>query len=265
MESEKDIKGGMSALPLKRDNLSAFIDGNPLILLVVKKTQKFTAALHLLTGLLEKDNHFRISIRQCSVELLSHACGIAVNPDNSDSISLFRNKAVEILLFVESACFAGLISEMNAKVFQNEFLPILELLAEAAKDERILNPVVAPGFFENGAVAVAADLFGKRHIRHDDYVQYMSDKNIVHDKKSRVEDKGSSPGVAKESPRIEIILSLAKKKTELSVKDISAVVSGVSEKTIQRDLLSLVAKGVFKKKGERRWSRYSLARDAREV
>lgn len=58
--------------------------------------------------------------------------------------------------------------------------------------------------------------------------------------------------------RRSIILKLFKKNKELTIKDVSCEVSGCSEKTIQRELLALVTTGVLNKKGERRWSRYSL-------
>ena len=58
--------------------------------------------------------------------------------------------------------------------------------------------------------------------------------------------------------RRDAILKLFKKGQELMIKDISLNVRGCSEKTIQRELLALVAGGVLNKRGERRWSRYSL-------
>jgi len=54
------------------------------------------------------------------------------------------------------------------------------------------------------------------------------------------------------------IIKLFKKGEDLMIKDISHKISDCSEKTIQRELIALVAAGVLKKKGERRWSRYSL-------
>lgn len=55
-----------------------------------------------------------------------------------------------------------------------------------------------------------------------------------------------------------IILALIKQKPQLAVKDISKSIPDVSEKTIQRELLAMVAEGILAKKGERRWSTYSL-------
>jgi len=54
------------------------------------------------------------------------------------------------------------------------------------------------------------------------------------------------------------ILEIVRQKGEASIKDITEVIKGCSEKTIQRELLSLVDKGILLKNGERRWSRYSI-------
>ena len=64
--------------------------------------------------------------------------------------------------------------------------------------------------------------------------------------------------VNKDARRLEII-SFLKGKSWTSIKDISDAISDCSTKTIQRELADLVQKGVLKKKGDRRWSRYLLA------
>lgn len=64
--------------------------------------------------------------------------------------------------------------------------------------------------------------------------------------------------VPKKNNRQEAILTLLKSKSNLTVKDVAQVVTDCSEKTIQRELISLVEKGLIKREGERRWSRYSL-------
>ncbi len=55
------------------------------------------------------------------------------------------------------------------------------------------------------------------------------------------------------------ILSLLQTKQSVTVREVSETIQNCSEKTIQRELLALVAQGVLKKEGERRWSTYSLA------
>jgi hypothetical protein len=58
--------------------------------------------------------------------------------------------------------------------------------------------------------------------------------------------------------RRKIILDLIKEKPALTVKDIVKSIPSVSEKTIQRELLAMVSENVLVKRGERRWSTYSL-------
>ncbi len=71
---------------------------------------------------------------------------------------------------------------------------------------------------------------------------------------------GNSEYLQPKTERQELIVKTIASKGELSIKDLEGVVKGCSEKTIQRELLSLVELGILQKSGERRWSRYSLAR-----
>jgi DNA-binding transcriptional ArsR family regulator len=70
--------------------------------------------------------------------------------------------------------------------------------------------------------------------------------------------KKKQKSVKKSSRRKEAIVSLIRKEGDVAVKDVSKVIQGLSEKTLQRELTSLVDEGVLKKEGERRWSRYSI-------
>ena len=63
----------------------------------------------------------------------------------------------------------------------------------------------------------------------------------------------------KKTFRHDLIINALKGQSNLTVKDFSKVIKDCSQKTIQRDLLELVSKGVVKKEGQRRWSRYSLS------
>ena len=48
-------------------------------------------------------------------------------------------------------------------------------------------------------------------------------------------------------------------KGQSTIKDISDALPDCSEKTVQRELTAMIAEGVVKKEGERRWSRYALS------
>lgn len=57
--------------------------------------------------------------------------------------------------------------------------------------------------------------------------------------------------------RAEKVLTVLKEKGASGISTIAAALPDVSEKTVQRQLNSLVEKGLVLKDGERRWSRYS--------
>lgn len=71
-----------------------------------------------------------------------------------------------------------------------------------------------------------------------------SDAHMVY---SQLVDRGS---------RIKTVLEA---KPAATIKDIAEVITDVSEKTIQRELNSLIEKGQVVREGERRWSKYSIA------
>jgi DNA-binding transcriptional ArsR family regulator len=70
-----------------------------------------------------------------------------------------------------------------------------------------------------------------------------SDAHMIY---SQLVDRGS---------RIKTVLEA---KPAATIKDISEVITDVSEKTIQRELNSLIEKGQVIREGERRWSKYSV-------
>ena len=44
----------------------------------------------------------------------------------------------------------------------------------------------------------------------------------------------------------------------MGLNDIKAIIPNLSDKTLQRELMSLIDEGVIVRKGEKRWARYSL-------
>ena len=62
------------------------------------------------------------------------------------------------------------------------------------------------------------------------------------------------------SDRTNRIKTVLDAKPEATIKDLSEIITDVSTKTIQRDLNSLIASGEVIRQGERRWSKYSIAK-----
>jgi hypothetical protein len=62
------------------------------------------------------------------------------------------------------------------------------------------------------------------------------------------------------SDRTSRIKTVLEAKPDATIKDLSDIITDVSAKTIQRDLNSLIERGEVIRQGERRWSRYSIAK-----
>lgn len=80
-------------------------------------------------------------------------------------------------------------------------------------------------------------------------------------KPSRIEGARTPRGeaVGEAGPgRRERVITVIRDKGEASIKDIVEVVTDCSEKTIQRELNSLIKDSIVHREGERRWSKYKL-------
>lgn len=58
--------------------------------------------------------------------------------------------------------------------------------------------------------------------------------------------------------RRERIKTIIEAKGEASIKDISEIITDISEKTVQRELNAMISENIIKRHGERRWSKYTL-------
>lgn len=77
---------------------------------------------------------------------------------------------------------------------------------------------------------------------------------------AKINNKKAVQNQERKNNRREQILSLFTKGTEVSIKDISKKIVGCSVKTIQRELNDLVAENKVERIGDKRWSRYTLAK-----
>jgi hypothetical protein len=69
---------------------------------------------------------------------------------------------------------------------------------------------------------------------------------------------GIGSAAAPQVSRRERVMNVLKDKGEATIKDITEVISDCSEKTIQRELISLIRDNIVHREGERRWSKYKL-------
>ncbi len=207
-----------------------------------KKTEKLISALYLLTSFFSDLEPMKWRLRDLGSKLLS--------------VKESRSLVQEIMSLLTVSKNAGLISDMNHEIIHREFgnlLPKTESLGEMLKKIET--------YEEPQVIKEVLNKIEEKSVTN--YLPRPVEINVLKDKPVRetVKSEPIKDGAValKKNGRQSAILNLLKKKPEIMIKDITPHIEGVSEKTIQRELLSLVKDGVLKKEGEKRWSRYSLA------
>lgn len=211
-----------------------FFSGEEYLKYVFKKTEKIVAGLYLVTGLLKDKEPIKWKIREHSMTLLSLVLTLNDNQSfDRDTIarSIFSN-LLEIVSTINLAHVTGLLSTMNFSLLSNELQKLMDVL----KDNMIMDK-------EKEGYVLSEKFFNETINKAVEKIHPIKDNS-------------------EESPRKDsrktAIIEVLKNRSNLTVKDVAQVVTGCSEKTIQRELIELVEKGVVVREGERRWSRYSL-------
>lgn len=204
-----------------------------------ERAKKLTTAVYLVTNLIPATDPLRTSARELSIKLLNLVGRTPSGQTFFDIQTEANGMCKKVVEMLEIALFSGYVSEMNFSVLKSEFdIFASELLTYSAPQETITPESLQATVFltpPSQKIPVSKAVFKEKVIPVKDVVD------------------------AKKSSRKEAILSIIRKRGAVNIKDISSVVIDCSEKTIQRELSSLVAVGTLKRSGERRWSLYSLA------
>ena len=253
-----------------------------------KKAEKLATALYLITGFLSDNEPIKWSVRSSGLSVLSDVTdfGNAVVSEMTQKVKKIMSDIEKTVSLLEIATTAGFISEMNLSILREEYLLLTQTLATKKRGGIQESFVFSHDFFSvRGIPKREAEENYKGHIKdtdnHSSIVRPSSHSSeggtevkcvvpssdtILHSELGS--ESTSSPSVNMGTTqkkqemisRKDIIIKLIKEKgEELSIKDITAHFADCGEKTIQRELSSLVVSGVLKKTGDRRWSKYSLS------
>jgi len=210
---------------------------------------------------MDQNEELRTKIKKLSLDLVSMAVNLK-DINNLDAKRLMINlekNSLELMSMLDIASVAGLISKMNADVLREEFQSfILELGKFSEKFENNKNVSVKSVFNESSFVNIADNL-EKTNVQHDNKLEVIyknEQKNIIEN--SRKNGDNHNNGHKRKDLRKNTVLDFIKRHNDVSIKDIIPNVTGCSEKTIQRELVSLINEGKIRKTGERRWSKYSI-------
>ncbi|MEK7613439.1 MAG: hypothetical protein AAB439_01005 [Patescibacteria group bacterium] len=213
---------------------------------VVQKTEKLASALYIVTGFIPNEDPLKTRLRTCALELIS----TSTDPDHARAVRYhegFASRCLEIGSILGLAQRAGFVSPMNARVLCDEYAD-LALFVKNHQDR----------------------IFGQHDVHVGDDKGPTNKEVRVATPQVTVKDKEpvaahqvkKTNNYKRHLSRKDIILSLLDIKDKINIKDAMQAIHGCSEKTVQRELISMVQEGVLLKEGERRWSSYRKAKVA---
>lgn len=226
----------------------SFFENDKSFVFVYKKTEKLATALYMVTNLFSEVEPIKWSLRKKVADLLSFIVGYKnVLPNQYiEFTGDIKTRVLEIVSLLEISYRSGLVSPMNFSILKEEFSRLLNAMDGMQSNySESYHEKLKESFF-----SVSSQGLTYSNNQNRTRVEQVQSNNI---KDSNIENN-----VFKKNNRQNIIINLLKKKKDLTIKDIALTIKDCSEKTIQRELISLINMGTIKKTGERRWSRYSL-------
>jgi hypothetical protein len=259
---DKDKNTAQENKPIKITDISLF-SNDPYHVFLYKKTEKLIAALYLVTNHFLESEPMRAKLRESGLGLLSYTATFALQHNDRPAHSnLILTHILTIKSLLTIAHITGLISVTNFRIMEREFDVLVHTIDTEENKEKVSKGYTLPlHFFDQKETYTGGSVFNKGQDKGHDVLNNI--KRQMTDIAPHISPsplKNTSPNItARKDSRKQSILGLLGKGGNLTIKDFAQILSDCSEKTIQRELLQLVAQGVLKKEGERRWSRYSLA------
>lgn len=197
-----------------------------------KKPEKLASALYLITSFFDDQEPIKWKLRALASKFVSLTMSFK---ERQIATLETKNIVLEIIGFLSIVKNAGLISTGNHDLIKEELMKYVDTLDYPINISDFLN-------IESS----------KPRVKEIGGNQMIKDKNGY-----KLPEVGAVS--IKKTNRRSAIIAVLKHKKEIMIKDISPLINGCSEKTIQRELSAMVRAGVLRKMGEKRWSHYILA------
>ncbi len=222
---------------------------------VFKKTERTISVVFYILSYIDKNEHSEFHIKTMSEKAMQvHEASLA-------TLSLYEYEAREKIFPFQQSLVAleGVLRIANAaRVLTDEVLTLL--LSEVDLVQRYLKN----HFMSESPMVIKEENYAT--LSPEPVLSLGHKKPSISPRSSRVNiPKGDISSDAHfvysqlvdRATRIKTVLEA---KPEATIKDIAEIITDVSEKTIQRELNGLIEKGQVIRQGERRWSKYSIAK-----
>lgn len=214
-----------------------------------RRAERIVAALYLLTNHVDASEPLRGETRSLALLMMKAMLQTKdeMRAHSSSALSEVRSCLRSIISLVRILAVAGYISVENSETV---CIAVDELGAFIAASQR--SPLSDSTRLSREDFLPVREEF-KGHIKDIKDSKTIKDNRAIKDISSSALEESSAI-----AHRSKSILELLGTGTEFSIRDIVSNMPEYGEKTIQRELSSLVQRGLVRRIGLRRWSKYAL-------
>ena len=239
----------------------------------LKKIDKIVAALYLVTDVMNPEVPLTHTIRTQSLDLLTAAAALVggMQPLSRDRVARLSVQVDHVASLVRIGSIAHHISPMNADIIEAELGKVIGVLSDAAQQfaatessfiaspVKVAQPVVSSDLLkEKSFDETLQRLVSKRH-QNDIKTTLIGQNDTIKDstqiKTTFQNDIQIKP---KKIDRKQEILQAIKGSQPSTLNDLRRLIKDCSEKTLQRELAALIAMGLVRKEGNKRWTTYKV-------
>lgn len=261
--------------PIIKDGISVIFAGDSYGLFVFQKTEKLVKAIYLLTSLMSDKEPMKERSRTIANDMLGSVLKMSERIwGEEDCYKKLLSAISEVSILFDIAEATRMMSKMNKQIINSELQKLSNFLITSSENYSSAKIAFEPNIFDNNynyipnsnfQTPVSTKDLNTEIISARETGIYMSKgQNEMSDtsfknKTSFTKTISSQKKIKDKNNRQDVIVGMLKGGAKLMIKDFAKNIKGCSEKTIQRELIALLSKGVLKKEGERRWSKYFLS------
>lgn len=221
-----------------------------------RRAERIVGAIILLTNHVPPDDELRRSSRLIALAILDGILNLKYELRSTSSAKALELQASirQLISLIRMMVFAAFVSIQNA-----------EITIAAAEDLNTLLSASARSGLSD-ALRLSKEDFSDVRGEYKGHIKDIKDKRYVKGRASLKDTFGATVRIDTESSennmlstRSQGIITILKTGGELNLPDIAANLPEYGEKTIQRELGTLIARGIVRRSGLKRWSKYALS------
>jgi len=264
----KDTNDFLSPVDIKTTPFSQNVSGEH----AYKRAERIVSALYLVTNHVSYDEPLRARLRSIGHEILSGVLSLRrgfKSVGHEEMLSLI-SQIRELATHVQLLRVAGYVSSANSNILIRAIDELGQFLASSRRSILSEELSFSREDFVPGDAMPRGMSTAHTHMRKvEGDVKAANAAAASKESAKRTSGFYRTSATLKSTVRAKrqqelhlerqrMIMDILKKSGPLAVKDISSNVIGCGEKTVQRELLSLMEEGRIKKSGTKRWSRYEV-------